>query len=289
MSLFKKLFGHNKSSRTTGVYKVENKKLIELDETPGNGSINSIIEYLGFETNQVHLVMFFDSKIVTNIGFKIFTKTPLFIMTKDHVSNLTLPQINKELKNIDWNFEYSSTEIESILETGIDCENLTLDYLQSVTTLKKKTSEIYLAPELDLILYFHNNLLVKTTSIDGLSSASKWLKDLNPAMFEDMLEEAKSYHNSELEAKDEVNKQCDALQSIPNANNNEYTNEHISKHGNCNFYNLHAAHYSPSINMNEFLHVNKGRYIKLSDNEIKIGSYVYQFDENGLLNHTEFH
>lgn len=48
MGIVKNIFGSNSNNRKTGVYKVENNKLIELDELPGNGSINAIIEELGF-------------------------------------------------------------------------------------------------------------------------------------------------------------------------------------------------------------------------------------------------
>ena len=227
--------------------------------------------------------MTFDSKEISNIGVKIFTKEPVFVLTNDNISNLNFSTLQKELRNVDWDFEYSSTEIETILQDGIDNKSLSLDYLSAITDLKKKTERTYHAPQLDLYLQFEGEYLTSYNSTDGLSGDSKWLKEINPELFNSMMNEAREFHQSEMDAKVEVNNQCRALRSIPDATNNDYLEDHSNSSGNYNFYNLQAAHYLPEFTKDEFIHVNKGRFIQLTNSQIKVDNFVYEFDENEIL------
>lgn len=281
MSLIKKLFGQNSSKRKTGIYVKQGQTLAELEVLPGEGSINDITISLGYNINQVHTVFLFDSKFVSNIGVKIFTKEVVFVLTENGVTDLNINQLNKELNKIDWDFEYSSSVIESILSEGIEDQNLSFDYLSSIINLVPKTDSIFHTKKLDLYLHFEDGILSKYTSADGYSASSKWLKSMNSQMFESMLNEARRYQNSEMEIINEVNNQCDALQSIPNAIGNDYINEHVNPSGNYNFYNLWVAHYQPKIDMSDFMKMNSGRYVELSKTEIKVNDYVYQFSETG--------
>lgn len=281
--MFKKLFGNKE--RKTGTYKVIGESLIEYDVLPEGGSMNAICLDLGYHPDQIHIAMTFDSKITSNIGVKIFTREPVFVMTQDKVKNIDLKTLHSELNKIDWKFEYSSSNIENILEQGIENQTLTFDYLNSIIKLSSKNNEIYLAKELDLHLKFENNLLVSFASTDGLNAASKWLKRVNMELFTNMLREAQTYHKSNEDAIEEVNCQCNALQSIPNAINNEFINNHINAFGNYNFYNLYAAHYASEseITKSEFLVVNKGRILELTNYKFIVDGFSYQFDENDLL------
>ena len=281
--MFNKLFGNKE--RKTGTYKVIGDSLEEYDVLPEGGSMNTICLDLGYHPDQIHIVMTFDSKITSNIGVKIFTKDPVFVMTEDKVKNINLKLVHSELNKINWDFEYSSSNIENILEQGIENQTLTYDYLNSVISLSSKGDEIYLAKELDLYLQFENNTLVSFASTDGLSAASKWLKSVNFDIFENMLQEAQSYHNSNEDAIEEINCQCAALRAIPDAINNEFIDNHINAFGNYNFYNLYAAHYASEseITKIEFLLVNKGRIIELTDYKFIVDGFSYQFDENDLL------
>lgn len=55
--MLNRLFGKRPLKRAeTGIYKVENGVLVELEDSPGNGSINSINEYLGYDISQVVLI-----------------------------------------------------------------------------------------------------------------------------------------------------------------------------------------------------------------------------------------
>lgn len=281
--MFNKLFGNKE--RKTGTYKVIGDSLEEYDVLPEGGSMNAICLDLGYHPDQIHIAMTFDSKITSNIGVKIFTKDPVFVMTEDKVKDINLKTVHSELNKIDWDFEYSSSNIEDTLEQGIENQTLTYDYLNSVISLSSKGDEIYLAKELDLYLQFENNTLVSFTSTDGLSAASKWLKSVNYDIFENMLREAQSYHSSNEDAIEEINCQCAALRAIPDAINNEFIDNHINAFGNYNFYNLYAAHYASEseITKREFLLVNKERIIELTDYKFIVDGFSYQFDENDLL------
>ena len=60
-TMFKDFFGNNQSVSKTGFFKVDKDKLIAINEIPGNGSINSCIECLGFATNQIRTINTFSS------------------------------------------------------------------------------------------------------------------------------------------------------------------------------------------------------------------------------------
>jgi len=282
--MFLDIFKKNYGERKTGIYRLENDyNLIEFDTSPGNGSINSIIEELGFERSQIHVIFTFDSKKIEYIGVKIFTKHVAFVLTKETVVNLTLSILNQELNKVDWNYEYSSHNIEDILNVGIESKSLTLDFLKTVIELNKENDTLYLAPTLDLYLNFNNNILNGFASSEWSNAASKWLKNLNENMFDDMLSEASNYHESEFDAMLEVNIQCDSLQSIPAGIENEFISQHRKSNGNINFYNLFAAHYDNSISIQDFKHVNKGRFILKDEYHLEVDGFIYEFGSTGKL------
>ncbi|OMP75682.1 MULTISPECIES: hypothetical protein [unclassified Chitinophaga] len=98
-----------------------------------------------------------------------------------------------------------------------------------------------------------------------------------------MLKEAKLYHRNDLEAFEEVNLQCDALQKIPHAIKNHFIPLHVKSNGNINFYNLLAAHYPSNTKIEEFKIVNKGRYSCNKPHEFEIDRFTLQFDVAGHL------
>jgi hypothetical protein len=264
----------------TIVYKVTSGGLEPIERT-GNGSINSIIDHLGYERSQLHVVLATPSQNIECIACKIFTREPVFVIVKNGISNPTLSLLQTEIQLIDWDFEYSSNNIESMLDDGID--ELTYDFLSSVIELKSEGSDFYLAPQLQLYLSFKDQKLSGYASSEWENASAKWLKNLNPKLFKVMLDEAKEFHDSEREAMEEVNLQCDALQSIPHAVKNEFVPLHQKTNGTVNFYNLLTAHYKNETTKSEFLIVNKGRYIQRNQNEYEVGQFIYCFTDNGKL------
>jgi hypothetical protein len=81
--MFTKLFSKKNNEYKTGIFEISDGNLVQLDETPGNGSIISIIEYLGYATNLVHIVHIFDSKNIECLGFKVLSEKLVFALAKN--------------------------------------------------------------------------------------------------------------------------------------------------------------------------------------------------------------
>lgn len=276
--MIKDLFNKNHEKNKTGIYVFDNSNLVELEETPGNGSINSIIESIGFSTNQVHTVLTFDSKKIEILGFKVFSKEVLFALAKKD-RKISIEDIAREKKQIDWQFEYSSLNVEDILNEGIDAQNLSFDFLNSVLELTQEDTNLFKSKEFDLYLQFENKLLQAFTSSEWENSSSKWLKGLNEKMFSKMVEEAKTYHDNSIDTMDEVNNQAKSLLGIPQAMNNEFIALHKKANGNINFYNLLITHYTQACILGDFIFMNKGRYKKISEISYEIGNFIYEFND----------
>ncbi len=282
--MFKNIFESNESASKTGFFKVENDKLIGINEIPGNGSINSCIESLEFPTNHIRTVNTFSSDKIDCLGFKTLSRQLVFVLAKTRETKLSYSDVQKEIKQIDWKFEYSSLNIEDILQDGIDMENFDLKFLKSVVDLREDGENIYKSEQLGLYLQFENDILTSFTSTGWDNSATKWLADLNPLMIRKMTEEAKQYHQNDMDSMEEVNKQAKSLLGIPHAINNEFIPLHTKTNGNVNFYNLLVAHYTnQDYNIDEFLFMNKGRFRKINNNTIEVANFIYSFNSLGQL------
>lgn len=281
--MFKNLFGSNGIASKTGFFKVANETLIEINEIPGNGSINSCIESLGFPTNHIRMVHTFSSDKIDCLGFKNLSKKLVLVLAKSPETKLSYSDVQKEVTQIDWNFEYSSLNIEDILEDGIDMENFDFEFLKSVIDLKEDGDNIYKSEQLGLYLHFENDILKAFTSTSWDNSATKWLTDLNPTMVRKMTEEAKQYQQNEIDTMDEVNRQAKSILGIPHAVNNEFIPLHRKNNGNVNFYNLLVTHYATDCKIDDFLFMNKGRFRKINTNTIEAGNFIYSFNEHGQL------
>lgn len=281
--MIKNIFGNNKSSSKTGFFKADNEKLIEISEILGNGSIASCIESLGFPTNHIHIVYTFDSDKITCLGFKTLSKKLVFILTESPEIKISYSDVQKEINQINWGYEYSSLNINDILEEGINLENFSLDFLKSVIHLKEDGKNTYKSDQLGLFLQFDDGILKAFTSTGWDNSATKWLNNLNPTMIKEMTDEAKQYHQNDIDTMQEVNNQAKSLLGIPNAISNEYIPFHTKKNGNVNFYNLLITHYTKDCNIDDFLFMNKGRLSEINDNSIVVGNFIYRFNQNGVL------
>lgn len=279
--MIKNIFGNKASGGKTGFFRVEKETLIEIEKMPGNGSINACIESLGFLKNHIRTVLTFNSAKIQCLGFKTLSKELVFVLAKNHETKISYSDVQKEIKQINWDNEYSSLNIEDILESGL--ENFDLNFLQSVIDLKKDGDNIYKSEQLGLYLQFDNDILAAFTSSGFDDSATKWLKDLNPAMVKEMTEEAQLYHENEIDSMEEVNKQAKSILGIPNAATNEFIPLHNKANGNVNFYNLLITHYKKECNIDEFLFMNKGRFRTINKTTIEVGNFIYSFNNNGQL------
>lgn len=277
------IFKRQKEPTGTGVYTVRDNQLTELEKNPGNGSINSIIDSLGFPPSNVHVVHTFDSEKITCIGFKILSKQAIFVLAEKPRKPVSFSDFQRQLLLIDWDFEYSSLTVEEILEQGIDDQSISLDFLQSLLHLENEGKGLYRLNEYNLYLQFEDNLLQAFSSSSWENADSKWLKEVNPKFFENMVLEAKHFHDSEIDAMEEVNKQCKALLNIPSAMQNEHIHKHQKPNGNINFFNLLIAHYTQECEVSEFLFINKGRTEQLNEFEYGVDAFEYEFNDLGKL------
>ena len=188
---------------------------------------------------------------------------------------------------MDWNFEYSSHTVEAILAEGVENHSLTFDYLNSLLNLKKESEFLFKAIDFELYLTFKDGYLESFASSEWSNAASKWLMDANKELFDTMVSEAMQFHRNEIEAMEEVNLQCEALQAIPYATQNEFVPLHRKPNDTINFYNLLAAHYNSfdgeRMKIDTFKVVNKGRFVSIDDRTFEVGQYTYQFDNQGFL------
>jgi hypothetical protein len=280
--MFNNIFGKKKNSKTC-FFKYDNETLIEINDTPGNGSINSCIESLGFPANHVKTIHTFDSDKISCLGFKSLSKQLVMVLTKSPRTKISYSDVQREINRIDWDFEYSSLSIEEILEEGIDLQNLDLSFLKSIVDLKEDGLNVYRSDQLGLYFQFDRGILRAFTSTGWDNSATKWLRDLNPKMVSQMKEEAQQYHSNDIDTMEEVNNQAKAILGIPKAMGNEFIPLHTKGNGNVNFYNLLITHYTENCSVNEFLFMNKGRLRKINENTIEVGGFIYSFSSDGRL------
>ena len=280
--MFNNIFGNNKKASKTCFFKCENETLTEINKIPGNGSINSCIESLGFPANHVRMVYPFSDKI-SGLGFKSLSKQLVIVFTKSPETQISYSDVQKELNKIDWDFEYSSLNVEDILQEGIDLDNFDLNFLKSVIDLKEDDVNTFKSDKLGLYFQFKEGFLKAFTSTGWDNSATKWLNDLNPTMVKQMIEEANQYHTNDIDAMEEVNNQVNAILGIPQAISNEFIPLHSKKNGTINFYNLLITHYSKECNVDDFLFMNKGRFRKINENTIEVEKFIYSFNNNGNL------
>ena len=176
------LYTTEAQNTTMRIYKHERGRLTKFVVTPQNHSINGIIQSLGFNLSQIHVVNTFDSSRVECIGFKILSKEAVFIVLKDQHTSLSLNELYEEIKAVDWDYEYSSHIVEDILNEGVGSEDLTLDFLKSVMSLEKEGGALYYSADFGLYLTFKDGFLESFSSSEWLNTDSKWLRDLNEKM-----------------------------------------------------------------------------------------------------------
>ncbi len=285
--MFKKLFNSNKLSSPTGCFEVIDGRYVPMEILPKNGSINSIVEYLGYAASQVRTIFTVESNKITCVGVLYFTKQLKFIMTESKGTILTESDINDAIKNIDWNFEYSPSNIEDIFSEGIADRGFSFDFLNSVLNLSDEGNGIFLSSQHDLYLTFENNYLISFSSSSWASAETKWLMEINPQMVEDMKNEANEYQNSEIDVMQEVNRQIQSLRNIPDATNNEFVNFHTKKSGNVNYFNIYIAHYNRECSLEDFIFMNKGRITAVSPASFETEKFRFTFSSAGELDNIE--
>src|SRR4051794_41002162 len=98
--MFSNLFSRKADKHKTGFYKIEGSKLFEIREIPGNRSINSVIEYLGYATNHIRIVNTFDSNKIDCLGFKTLSQELIFVLAKSPSTKLSFSDVLKEVRKV---------------------------------------------------------------------------------------------------------------------------------------------------------------------------------------------
>lgn len=280
--MFKKFFTKKDYNSKTGFFKVDNEELIAIDNL-NICSINDCIETIGFPTNHIYTIHTSDSNKISCLGFTVLTKRLQYVLSENPQTKISYSDILKATKTIDWDFEYSDLNVEDIFQEGIELENFELDFVKSILDLTKEDKNLYKSDRFGLYLHFENDILKAFTSSEWENSSTKWLKDINQTMVENMIKEAKQYHRNEIEAMEEVNGQTKALMNIPEAMKNEFIPLHKNDRGNINFFNLLIAHYTQDCKQEEFIFMNKARFEKTDNKTYRVGNYKYEFDSNKEL------
>lgn len=89
----------------TGIFIVDGQKLITLDEMPPANTINSVIEALGYEASQLHMVLTVNSNKTTFMFVRRHSKNPVFVMAKSKDIALSYSDLANEIRMVDWDFE----------------------------------------------------------------------------------------------------------------------------------------------------------------------------------------
>jgi len=278
------------------VFVPQNGKFIGKPINLENLTIKSIVQYLGYNSEQVYSYFntdISDTKIFA-IVFKVFTDQIVFVVTNDSDVQLSAESVNHYLSNFDLNKVFDSYKIESTLDKGIKNKSLTSDYLASVLNLENPSPNgtIY-ASKIGYNLEFKQGVITSYNSSDGLNKWAKLWKEENYELYKSYEDAARKYWGDDLQKIiDEINIQADAFANTPEAFRNEYVKYHKTAEGTINFKMLLVAHYNVPMTLKEFKEINHGRY-ELTDEfntpegykrtTYKVNKTLYTFSENGTL------
>ena len=253
-------------------------------------SFNDCITFLGYHKDQVMILYSSKSDKVTNIAFEIFTRNIVFIRTDKKITCITNRDLTKALTGFSVTKYYTSGEIKTILETGIENESLTVDYLASVLKLTNVSRNgMFYASRIKTYLYFTNGLLSNFLYDDGFSTRAKELKQVNKTVYDILARAAYKYRvGDDFGAQKEINIQSKAWAAIPSAFGNEFIPLHTYDGGLVNLHMIRVCHYGHSITQRVFQEINYGRYQIISGDEtgdvvLRHGHFDYRFSKEGDL------
>jgi hypothetical protein len=116
MSWFSKKDDERAFSKT-GVFAVEGKKLIPIDEKApaigeaAAGSVRAYVASLGYTDDQLHTVLTFTSNKTDAICFRKWSKVPAIVFVKKD-RPLLYSDVESEINSIDWEFEWRQLRFE---------------------------------------------------------------------------------------------------------------------------------------------------------------------------------
>lgn len=278
--------------KSSGVFIPSDKGYREVVDVPDNHSINDLTLHFGYNLDQVETTMpkVLGKSKIHLIAFEVFTRNIVYIMTDRKVTFLTEKDISKELQGFSVNKHYDSLRIKHILETGIENETLSVDYLAKVLKLVNVSRNgMFYAIRIKAYLYFTNGLLTNYQYNDGLFPWAKHLQEVNKWVFEALSGAACKYRaDDDFLAQKEINMQCEAWGNIPDAFDNEFVSLHWYENKYANLYMLRVVHYQYPITKAEFMELNYGRFqvmenVASGECLLRHNRFDYRFSEDGSL------
>lgn len=258
-------------------------------------SFNDCMTFLGYHRDQVMILYSSQSDKITNIAFEIFTRNIVFIRTNKKITFIADRDLKKALTGFSVAKYYTSGEIKNILESGIENESLSVDYLASVLKLTNVSRNgMFYASRIKTYLYFTNGLLSNFLYDDGFSTRAKELKQVNKTVYDILAQAAYKYRSGDdFGAQKEINIQSEAWAAIPNAFGNEFIPLHTYNDGLVNLHMIRVCHYGHPITRLAFQEINYGRYQVISNNGsgdvvLRLGHFDYRFSINGDLIEFKF-
>lgn len=281
---------------STGGFKTflpKNGSYEEIEVNIEHKSINNIVKYIGYNSDQFYTYSDYDnknSKIVVVI-FKIFTDDIICVLTDDSVEKISENEVDRYLSGFNHKEEFGAYQIENTLKDGVKNKSLTREFLSKVFN-QEISGDSVIINEIGYELFFKDNILYSYKASDGHNKWAKMWKNEYPSTYSKYRNAASRYWNNERDIINEINIQADAFVNIPNGYQNEFIPLHTNPDGTINFKMLLITHYIKKISLEEFKNINHGRYELSSEfnssdaykrSTYKLNNTLYTFDENGDL------
>lgn len=248
---------------STGIFIPAKSGFTQYIGETGNGSINSITMALGYELEQVYGPILGSVKDrIHYVGFEMFTRNIAFVLTSTDTTYLTEKDINKFLGDFSLTKYFNTQKVVEALTDGIEHDSMPVEFLAKVLKLDNISKNgMFYAQKIDAYLYFIDGFLTDFHFDDGLFPGAKSLSQFNKPVFDRIYDLAYKYWpNEPFQAKKEINIQCEAWASIPNASKNEYAPLHETENGGVNLHMIRVCHYALPITLEQFKEINHGRY-----------------------------
>lgn len=89
----------------SGLYIIDEKGLSPLHVLPGNGSINHVVEMLGYPKSEVATVISHQLQLAEMMCVEKVSLRPLFFIMKDKSRVVSMNDLKREYNSIDWDFQ----------------------------------------------------------------------------------------------------------------------------------------------------------------------------------------
>lgn len=272
-------------------------KEVELPED-NNGSFDSIGEFLGYTPDKTYCYYGFLSgtEDFDAILFKKLSKSIIGIISRKSYKNLKQDDVNRFMKDFDYNFTYGSISREEDLEDAIKNGTYSKEFICDVLDLPYEDfKDIDILTDLlnGFNYKFENGVLVGYNTLEGVEGYAKQFKEENPQFFQEVYDFAKeNWGDDEEKVLYYVNGQLNSFAKIGGGFRNEILPLfHIEGDYVYNFKILDVISNNQNISLDDFLFFTNGDARLINERESSIGTiytYVYKniffmFTEDGTF------